>query len=315
MGFMGNGLLELLLVLGGILLFSGIRTVKQGQVAVTTVFGKYRRTLRPGLSIVIPVFEQIDQRISIQNRSSDLEFQAISQDQARVYFTAMLLYSVIDDREETIKNVAFKFIDEASFRTALVRTVEGSTRGYVAQRKQSEILGLRSEIVDEVKNQLDHTLAGWGYHLIDVQLNDIRFDDKVTESMAQVVASMNLLAAATNEGDALRIRRTKEAEAEGAAITIAAQAERDAARLRGEGVSLFRGEVAQGLTDAAEKMRAAGVDESLILFSMWTEAVRHVAENGKGNVLFLDGSPAGMDRSLRQMMAFDQLKLSDSVDE
>lgn len=293
-----------------LLLLSGLRTVKQGQVAVTTVFGKYRRTLRPGLNLVIPLLEKIDKRISIQNRSSELEFQAITNDQARVYFTAMLLFSVINDNEETIKNVAYKFIDDESFTTALIRTVEGSTRGFVAQRKQAEILGLRSDIVHEIKEQLDQTVAGWGYHLIDVQLNDIRFDDKVTESMAQVVASMNLLAAATNEGDALRIRRTKEAEAEGAAITIAAQAERDAAKLRGEGVSLFRREVADGLTEAAEKMRDAGVDESLILFTIWTEAIRHVAEHGQGNVLFLDGSPAGMENTLRQVMGYEQLGLN-----
>ena len=109
--------------------------------------------------------------------------------------------------------------------------------------------------------------------------------------MAQVVASNNLKAAATNEGDALLIRKTKEAEAEGTAIRIAAEAERTAAQLRGQGVALFREEVARGLAQAAREMEDNNVDSSLILFSMWTESIRHVAENGKGNVLFLDGSP------------------------
>lgn len=299
--------LPVLAVIALLLVLASARTVPQGNVAVTVIFGKYRRVLRPGLRFVIPLLEKIKTRISIQNRASELEFQAISQDQAQVQFTAMLLYAVMDDREETIKNVAFKFISEQEFTTTLIRTVEGSTRGFVATKKQSEILGLRSEIVSEVKDQLDNTLAGWGYHLIDVQLNDIRFDTRITESMSQVVASQNLLAAATNEGDALRIRRTKEAEAEGAAITIAAEAEKLAAQLRGEGVSLFRAEVSQGLTDAAAKMREAGVDESLILFSIWTEALRHIAENGSGNVLFLDGSPQGMDATMRKLMAMDQL--------
>ena len=203
-----------------LLVLLSLRTVQQGTVAVTTVFGKYRRTLRPGLNVVIPFFEKIYRRISIQNRAVELQFQAITQDQANVYFTAMMVYSAINESEDTIKNIAFKFVSEKDFLTALVRSVEGSTRGFVATKRQAEILGLRGEIVAEVKDNLDHVIETWGYHLIDLQLNDITFDQAITTSMAQVVASNNLKAAATNEGDALLIRRTKEAEAAGTAVRI-----------------------------------------------------------------------------------------------
>ena len=67
--------------------------------------------------------------------------------------------------------------------------------------------------------------------MIDLQLNDIAFDDTIMRSMAQVVASNNLKAAAENEGQALLITKTKAAEAEGNAIIIAAQAEKEAAQL------------------------------------------------------------------------------------
>jgi prepilin-type processing-associated H-X9-DG protein len=281
--------------------------VSQGTVAVTTVFGKYRRALRPGLTLLIPFVERIYRRISIQNRAVELQFQAITQDQANVYFTAMMVYGAINEDEQTIKNIAFKFVSEKDFLTALVRSVEGSTRGFVATKKQAEILALRGEIVSEVKDNLDHVIETWGFHLIDLQLNDITFDQAITTSMAQVVASNNLKAAATNEGDALLIRRTKEAEAEGTAIRIAAEAERTAAQLRGQGVALFREEVARGLAQAAREMEDQNIDSSLILFSMWTESIRHVAENGKGNVLFLDGSPEGMQQQVRDLMALQQL--------
>ena len=127
--------------------------------------------------------------------------------------------------------------------------------------------------------------------------------------MAQVVASNNLKAAATNEGDALLIRKTKEAEAVGPAVRIEAEAERTAAQLRGQGVALFREEVARGLAHAARELEDNSVDSSLILFSMWTESIRHMAENGKGNVLFLDGSPAGMQDQMRDLMAMQQLQV------
>ena len=292
-----------------LLVLLSLRTVQQGTVAVTTVFGKYRRTLRPGLNVVIPFFEKIYRRISIQNRAVELQFQAITQDQANVYFTAMMVYSAINESEDTIKNIAFKFVSEKDFLTALVRSVEGSTRGFVATKRQAEILGLRGEIVAEVKDNLDHVIETWGYHLIDLQLNDITFDQAITTSMAQVVASNNLKAAATNEGDALLIRRTKEAEAAGTAVRIEAEAERTAAQLRGQGVALFREEVARGLAQAARELDANSVDASLILFSMWTESIRHMAENGKGNVLFLDGSPDGMQKQMRDLIALQQLRV------
>ncbi|NBP69208.1 MAG: SPFH domain-containing protein [Cytophagia bacterium] len=295
-------------ILAFLLLLLSFVTVKQGTIAVITVFGKYQRVLRPGLSLRVPFIEVIHSRVSIQNRSVELEFQATTSDQANVNFTSMLLFAVFNHEEETIKNVAFKFMDEKSFMQALVRTIEGSIRSFVATKKQAEVLSLRTEIVQEVKSQLDQTLESWGYHLIDLQLNDITFDESIMKSMARVVASNNLKAAAENEGQALLITKTKTAEAEGNAIKIAAEAERIAAQLRGQGVALFREEVAKGMSHAAKEMESAKLDSSFILFSMWTEALRHFAQEGEGNVIFLDGSTENMQRTMREMMAMGKVK-------
>ena len=285
-----------------VIVFSGLVTVNQGTIAIITMFGKYKRILLPGLRFKIPLIESIYRRVSIQNQSIELEFQAVTIDQANVYFKSMLLYSVQNSEEETIKKVAFKFISNKDLMQALVRTVEGSIRAYVATKRQAEVLTARREIVDFVKEQIDHSLEEWGYHLQDLQINDITFDQVVMESMSKVVASNNLKAAAENEGQALLITKTKSAEAEGNSIKISAQAEKEAAQLRGQGVALFRQEVAKGMTEAAEEMKQANLDTNVILFSMWTEAIKNFAEYGKGNVIFLDGSPDGMDRTLKQMM-------------
>ena len=299
-----------ILVLGLLIVFLSFVTVQQGTVAVITVFGKYRRILTPGLSMKIPVIEKVYKKISIQNRSAELGFQAVTIDQANVNFTAMLLYAVVNQQEESIKNVAFKFVDDKNLMQALVRSIEGSVRAFVATKKQSEVLSLRRDIVEAVKEQLDVMLEEWGYHLIDLQLNDITFDEEVMRSMAKVVASNNLKAAAENEGQALLITRTKAAEAEGNFIKISAQAEKDASQLKGEGIALFRQEVAKGMAGAAKEMEEAKLDSSLILFSMWTEAVKNFAQEGKGNVIFLDGSVEGMDKTMKQMMAINLMDIN-----
>ncbi len=286
---------------------SGLFTINQGTIGVITRLGKYAGIKRPGLNWKIPFIDQIYKRVSIQNRSVELEFQAVTMDQANVYFKSMLLYSVQNEQEETIRKVAFKFISDKDLMQALVRTIEGNIRAFVATKRQSEILGLRRDIVEFVKEHVDASLEEWGYHLQDLQINDITFDQAIMDSMSKVVASNNLKAAAENEGQALLITKTKAAEAEGNAIKIAAEAERQAAQLRGQGVALFREEVAKGMSQAAEQMKQANLDTNVILFSMWTEAIKNFAEYGKGNVIFLDGSSEGMESTMRQIMAMQQM--------
>jgi regulator of protease activity HflC (stomatin/prohibitin superfamily) len=294
-------------ILLALFIFSGLVTVNQGTIAVVTMFGKYRRVMLPGLNFKIPFLEAIYKRVSIQNRSVELEFQAVTQDQANVYFKAMLLYSVQNAQEETIKKVAYKFISDKDLMQALIRTIEGNIRSFVATKRQSEVLTLRREIVEDVKEKVDVSLEDWGYHLQDLQINDITFDQAIIDSMSRVVASNNMKAAAENEGQALLITKTRAAEAEGNSIKISAEAERQAAQLRGQGVALFRQEVAKGMSEAAEQMKQANLDTNVILFSMWTEAIKNFAEAGKGNVIFLDGSPDGMQTTMKRIMGMMQL--------
>jgi hypothetical protein len=54
-------------------------------------------------------------------------------------------------------------------------------------------------------------------------------------------------------------------------------------------------------------MQAANMDTSVILFTMWTESIKHFAEHSQGNVIFLDGSSEGMDRTMKELMALNQM--------
>jgi hypothetical protein len=61
------------------------------------------------------------------------------------------------------------------------------------------------------------------------------------------------------------------------------------------------------MTEAARELKHENLDTSVILFSMWTEAVKNFAEQGKGNIIFLDGSPEGMQQTMKHMMALTQM--------
>jgi regulator of protease activity HflC (stomatin/prohibitin superfamily) len=289
--FNGYGGLIFFLIVILVVLGTLFRTVEQATVAVVTVFGRYHRIMREGLNIKLP-WEKVAYRLSLQNRALQLEFQAITQDQANVKFATMVLYAVAAAEEEAIKKAVFSFASAREFQLALQRTIDGSIRQFVATTKQSDILGMRAEIVEHTKQNLDEVVLAWGYVVRDIQITDMTFDKEIIDSMARVVSSKNLLAAASNEGAALLVKRTKDAEAEAAYKTIGAEADKKASALRGEGLALFRKNIADGMKDAAELLRGAGVNAEFLLFLEYTDALKFVAEHSEGKVIFMDSGAA-----------------------
>jgi prepilin-type processing-associated H-X9-DG protein len=274
-----------------VLLVLSTAVVRQGYVGVVTRFGRYNRILQPGLGFKLPFIESVCKRVSVQNQSIELEFEAISLDQAYVNFKSLIVFAAQDSSEDTIKKIAFRFIDEKSFMQTLVRSVESSIRAFVAKKKQAEILVLRAEIIGAVKDHLEESLNNWGYHLLGLQINDISFD----EAQAQYLI------------------KTRAAEAEARAIQVKAEAERDAYNLKGEGNARFREHVAEGLANAGKIMQANEIPPGFMLFTMWLDGMKYISEHGKGNVLFFDGSNEGLERTMRQMQALKSLDQRSAV--
>jgi regulator of protease activity HflC (stomatin/prohibitin superfamily) len=308
-------LVALLAVVVLLMAVTGLKTIDQAHVGVVTLFGKYRRVLNPGLNLVIPFFERVKWRVPVQNQTNQLEFAAITGDQAAVHFKATIIFAVSNHDAETIQLVAFKFINDRAFTMAMTSAVEAAVREFVATKKQAEVLGLRTEIATHAKENLNEQLGSWGYSLIDLAINDISFDPEVMASMSRVVAATNAQRAAEFEGQALLIQRTKAAEAEGAAIRIAAENEAKAAELRGQGLAAFRTALAQGLSDSARLLEDSGVGSGVLALTLWTETIRDTARDGAGNVIFLDGNLATMEEAMHRlqgMMQVDEAKAAAS---
>ncbi|MFM7566245.1 MAG: SPFH domain-containing protein [Flavobacteriales bacterium] len=281
----------------GLTLYLCFFTVAQDTFAVINSFGKYRRIIGAGFNFKNPFTEKIFKRISIQNQSMEIEFTATTSDQANVDFKALVLYSVADDSEETLKKVAFKFASDANFTQTLIRSIEASVRAFVASKKQNEVLGIRHEIAEEVCGYLNQPLQDWGYKLIDLQVNDILFDEAIMRSMAQVVSSENVKLAAHHEGEAILIKAQKQAEAEKNAII-----------LKAEGNAQSEALMVNSLKESYLKLKEVGLDFSYVAVNQWMEGMKHMATHGEGNVIFMDGSTDGMERTYRQMETLKHLK-------
>jgi regulator of protease activity HflC (stomatin/prohibitin superfamily) len=285
-------------------------TTKEGNAGVLTAFGQFRRLASPGFTWRWP-WERM-RSVSLQNRSLDLEFEAITIDQANVYFKCMLVYRVADEREATVKRAAFAFADQGEFVLSMRRLLEDETRTYVASQRQAEMIGISQDVVHRIQTNVGARIRDWGYCIEDLRYHNIRFDEIITKSMARVVAAINERDAAENEGEALLIRRTKEAEADGSFIKIKAEAEKLAWKLRGQGLADFRREVATGIHDAVAELQSAGVDPNYLLFFMYTEAIKHVAENAKaGHTIFVDSNPSRPRELMTEMAAFYRVNPSE----
>lgn len=282
-----------------------VRSIPEGSVGVVTVFGRFTRVLSPGLTFT-PPWESVS-RLNMQSRAVDLDFQAITLDQANVHFNCTLVFSVESASEISVWRAAFAFASEHELQLSIRHLVEDETRTYTAGKRQAEMIGMSQDVVTRIKANVGVQLAEWGYRIIDLRYHNLRFDEAVMKSMARVVAAVNEREAAEHEGQALLIRKTKDAEANGAFIQINAEAERNAWKLRGQGMAEFRREVAKGVHDAVDELQVAGLDPNYLLFFMYTEALKHIAENSKaGHTLFLNTHPSMPRDIMEQMAAFYQ---------
>ena len=293
----------ILIVLVWFMISRFVHAIPEGSVGIITVFGRFKRILLPGLRITRP-WERVS-KLSVQARAVDLAFQAITLDQANVYFNCTLLYSVAGADAPAVQRAAFSFASEAELKLSIQRLVEDETRTYTANKRQAEMIGMSQDVVLRIKQNVDTRLAEWGYRIIDLRYHNLRFDEAVMKSMARVVAAVNEREAAEHEGQALLIRKTKDAEANGAFIHINAEAERTAWKLRGQGMAEFRREVAKGVHDAVDELQEAGLDPNYLLFFMYTEALKHIAENSKaGHTIFLNSHPSMPQDIMTQMASF-----------
>jgi hypothetical protein len=131
----------------------------------------------------------------------------------------------------------------------------------------------------------------------DIQITDMTFDKEIIDSMARVVSSKNLLAAASNEGAALLVKRTKDAEAEAAYKTIGAEADKKASALRGEGLALIPQEYRRRHEGCRRKPQSSRRGSTSFCCS-WNTPMRSntSSDHAQGKVIFMDNGAAAPAR-------------------
>ncbi len=275
----------------GLLIFlSTLFVVRQQSVGIIERFGKFHRTVHPGLNIKIPFMDRVVARVNMRVQQLEIDVETKTSDDVFVKLKVAVQYSVMPER-----------VYEAYYRLNNVREqvtafVFDTVRARVPYLKLDDVFSKKDEIAVAVKDELQCTMDDFGYDIIKTLVTDIDPDPKVKLAMNEINAATRMRIAAAEKGEADRILKVK-----------AAQAEAESKALQGKGVADQRKAIIDGLRDSVEEFRHA-VEGSkaadvmmMVLMTQYFDTLKEVAENSNSNTVMLPNSPGGMGDIFNQL--------------
>lgn len=214
--------LLVLIVLLVIALAAGVKTVSQGQQWTVERFGRYRVTLKPGLSMIVPFMDRIGNKLNVQETPLEIASQlVITKDNATVTVDGIVFYQVLEAGKAAyeVRNleVAIKAITMTNIRTA------------IGALDLDETLSKRDEINDRLLRVLDAATEPWGTKITRVELKDVRPPDDLVASMSKQLTSEREKRALILQAEGVKQAAILRSEGEKQSQILAAEARLEAA--------------------------------------------------------------------------------------
>jgi len=265
-------------------------TVRTYTAGVVERFGKFNRILRPGLHALVPFAERAF-IVDLQVKQAQFSVETKTRDNVFVQIPVSVQYQVLDDK------IFDAFYKLSNPQKQIESFVFNSILGHIPKLSLDETFEQQSNISVAVKTELDSTMSSFGFNIPKALVTDIIPDVKVKTAMNDINAAQRAQVAAQARGEADKVLKVKQAEAEAASKA-----------LQGQGIAAERQAIIDGLRSSIENFREAVSGATaedvmaLVLITQYFDTLKEVGTRAGSNTIFLPGNPGAAGDFLTQIL-------------
>jgi regulator of protease activity HflC (stomatin/prohibitin superfamily) len=272
-------------------IFKTMYTVRTYTAGVVERFGKFNRVAQAGLHVLVPWCETVG-FIDLQVRQADVSVETKTKDNVFVTIPVSVQYQVLQDK---VFEAWYKL---SSPQKQIESYVFNSILGHVPTLTLDEAFEQQATISAAVKRELDVVMSEFGYNILKALVTDIVPDAKVKSAMNDINAAQREQTAAQARGEADKILKVKQAEAEA-----------ESKALQGQGVARQRQAIIQGLQASVEQFKSAVEGSTardvmaMVLLTQYFDTLRDIGTSGKSSTILLPNQPGTVNDLMTQIMA------------
>lgn len=281
-----------LVVLVIMVLFAGIKTVPQGTRYTIERFGRYTRTLEPGLNLIIPFIERIGARLNVMEQVLDIPTQeVITKDNASVSADAVAFYQIL--------NAAQAAYQITNLENAIQNLTMTNIRSVMGSMDLDELLSNREVINDRLLRVVDEAVGPWGIKVTRVEIKDIQPPKDLVDAMGRQMKAEREKRAQVLEAEGFRNAQILRAEGAKQSAILQAEGQREAAYREAEARERSAEAEAKATKMVSEAIAAGDVNAiNYFVAQKYTEAMAAIGTAPNSKIVLMPMEASSLIGSL-----------------